>query len=451
MELDMTRGNPLQLIIKFAIPLIIGNLFQQLYNMVDTIIVGQSVGVKALAAVGATGNIMFLIIGFMQGLTTGFTVLTAQRFGAGDKEGLQRSIGTASMLSVVFTIIFTILSVYFMEDLLHLMNTPEDIFEMSYTYITIICAGLAANVLYNLLASMLRSVGNSVIPLVFLIISALLNIGLDLLFIINFQMGVAGAAWATVVAQGISGIACLIYIIKKVPVMHIEKYHWTIHWGCAKNQIGLGVPMALQFSITAIGTIMIQSSLNILGSTVIAAYTAAAKAEQLVEQPFLALGMTMATYGGQNIGVNDIDRIKKGVRIGCILTVVYGVIIAIVVISGIEYILRLFVSGDISEILGYGRTYIIICASFFIPLGLIFIFRNILQGMGFAFMPMMAGVMELIGRGAVALIASKYLSFAGICAANPVAWVMADILLVPAYIMIIKKLTERKRILSCEQ
>ena len=302
MELDMTKGNPLKLISKFIIPLIIGNIFQQLYNMVDTIIVGRFIGVQALAAVGATGTISFLILGFMQGITMGFTVLTAQRYGAGDVEGLKKSVGNAAVLSIITTIIMTIISLAGMDKLLRIMNTPDDIYQMSKTYIVIICGGMACTILYNLLASFLRAVGNSKVPLYFLMIAAILNVVLDLVLILVIPMGVAGAAVATVISQGVAGVLCLIYIIKKVPILRVRKDHWELDYHCCKNQISIGVPMALQFSITAVGAILVQSALNMFGSTVVAAYTAAAKVEQFMTQPFGAMGMTMATYCAQNRG-----------------------------------------------------------------------------------------------------------------------------------------------------
>ena len=270
MELDMTKGAPSRLIARFIIPIIIGNIFQQLYNMVDTIIVGRFVGLDALAAVGATGSVVFLILGFTQGLTTGFTVLTAQRFGAGDKEGMKKSIGSAIVLSVFVTVIMTVLSIAGMDTLLRWMNTPEDIFEMTKQYIVIICAGIVCNVLYNLQASILRAIGNSVVPLVLLFISSVANIVLDYVFIVYVHMGVGGAALATVISQGLSGVLCLIYIVFWVPALHVGREHFRLEGQCVKNQISVGIPMALQFSITAVGTILVQAALNLLGSLAVA-------------------------------------------------------------------------------------------------------------------------------------------------------------------------------------
>lgn len=443
MELDMTKGKPLALMVKFMIPLIIGNIFQQFYSMVDTIIVGKYVGVQALAAVGATGTISFLIIGFMQGITTGFTVLTAQRFGAGDTEGVKVSVGNAYFLSVIVTIVMTAVSVACMDGLLHLMHTPQDIYEMSREYILIICWGMCSNILYNLLASILRAVGNSKVPLYFLVLSAVLNIVLDLVLILNFGMGVAGAAVATVISQGVSGVLCFIYMLKKVPLLRVEKRHLRPDYFCIRNEMSIGLPMALQFSITAVGTIMVQSALNILGSTVVAAYTAAVKVEQLMTQPFMAVGVTLATYCAQNRGVNDFARIRTGVKIANVMSAVYGIVIAVILINTFQYIIPLFVSENLEEITAYGRTYMKVCGSCFIPLGMIFIFRNALQGCGFSLMPMLGGVMELVSRAAMAFVAARHESFIGVCFANASAWLTTGIFLWIAYLVIIKRAEKR--------
>lgn len=448
MELDMTKGKPSRLILKFMIPVIIGNIFQQLYNMVDTIIVGRFIGVKALAAVGATGTIMFLILGFMMGITTGFTVLTAQRFGAGDYKAMKKSIGNAVILSVATTLVMTAVSVLCMEGLLRVMNTPDDIFEMAQEYITIICYGMGFTVLYNLMASILRAVGNSTVPLIFLVVSSSLNIILDLIFIIVFHMGVGGAAYATIISQGISGILCLFYIKAKVPLLHIDKGDLEPDRECIINQIKIGVPMALQFSITAIGTILVQSSLNLLGSVVVAAFTAANKVSELVTQPFNAMGMTMATYGAQNMGIHDFKRMKKGVRSANIMSAIYSVVIYFVIIPFIPAMLHLFVNGDISAMLGYVRTYLLLSGIFYIPLGMIFIYRNILQGAGYSFAPMMGGAVELICRSIVAFIAAKSMSYVGICMANVTAWLVTGIYLMISYIVIMKRIEKKDSVLK---
>ncbi len=445
MELDMTKGSPTKLIARFIIPIIIGNLFQQLYSMADTIIVGHFVGVDALAAVGATGSITFLIIGFTQGLTTGFTVLTSQRFGAGDREGMKQSIGSAYILAMILAVFMTALSCSQMDKLLHLMHTPADIYDMTKKYIMIICGGLSCNILYNLLASVLRAIGNSVLPLVFLVISAVLNVGLDILFIAGFEMDVAGAAYATIISQGVSGVLCLLYILFAVPAVRINKRHWKPDGQCVKNQLMVGLPMALQYSITAIGTIMVQSALNLLGSTVVAAYSVAGKVETFVTQPFGAMGTTMATYGAQNRGVNDLDRIKKGVKSATIMTVIYAVVIYGVMLLVLPYMVRLFINeAEVAAVYGYVWDYAILCGAFYIPLGLIFVYRHVLQGCGFGVLPMMGGFVELICRGVVAFLAAYYMSYIGVCMGNVAAWSITAIFFVILYMVLMKYMQRRK-------
>ncbi|MDO5417296.1 MAG: MATE family efflux transporter [Lachnospiraceae bacterium] len=438
MELDMTKGRPAGLIFRFVMPIVLGNIFQQLYNMADAIIVGRFVGSHALAAVGATGTITFLIIGFMTGMTSGFTVLTAQRFGAGDIRGMKRSVANGAILSVMITVVLTIVGTLGMRGLLKLMNTPADIFEDAHTYIWIICAGLWANTLYNLLASYLRSVGNSKVPLYFLMLSAGMNVVLDLIFIIVFQMGVSGAAWATVISQGVSGLLCLLYIARAVPLLHPEKGQWKLDAWDSRNQIRVGIPMALQFSITAVGTIIMQAALNLFGSTAVAAYTAAGKLCNVATQPLVAMGQAIATYAGQNSGKGDWDRIRQGVKASVIMSSVYAVVSGILLAVVTPYGVKLFVSENLDQIMGYAQTYINICCLFFIPLGLIFIYRNILQGSGFGFLPMMGGVVELFSRVAAAFVAVRMNSYVGVCFCDASAWLTAGVFLMFSYYYIMK-------------
>ena len=445
MELDMTKGSPFRLIVRFMIPVIIGNIFQQLYSMADTIIVGRFVGVKALAAVGATGTITFLILGFLQGMTTGFTVLTAQRFGAGDQEGMKKSVGNAVTLSAVITVLMTAGSLLGMNGLLRLMQTPTDIMEMSGVYIRIICQGMCFTVLYNLLSSILRAIGNSRVPLYFLILSAGVNIAGDLLLIIVFDMGVAGAAVATVASQGISGVLCLLYMIKKVPLLSLRRDHFRPEKWCVRHQLSTGFPMALQFGITAVGTIMVQVALNLLGSTVVAAYTAASKVEMLVTQMFVALGITMATYCGQNRGINDLERIRKGSRIAFGISTVYALVIYAVVLLALPFIIGLFVAGDLSAVLGYARTYMTINGAFFVTLGMIFVYRNVMQSCGYGFLPMMGGVVELCARAVFAVLAAVMRSYIGVCVANASAWCSGGIFLWLSYRFVMKRMEREKK------
>ena len=445
-QYDMTVGNPTKIILNFTLPIFIGNVFQQFYNMADAVIVGKFVGTKALAAVGSTGTIMFLIYGFVVGMTAGFTVLTAQKFGAGDLPAMRRTVAGASILSLIIGLILTAAFMLLMKPWLHLMNTPSDIYTDAYAYIMIISGGILAQMLYNLLASILRALGNSKIPLYFLIFSALLNIALDLFFIIVFHMGAAGAAIATIISQGVSGLLCLVYIIKKVPILHMTREDWHPEGALLKRQMQIGIPMALQYSITAIGTMMVQSSLNILGSTLVAAFTAASKIEQVVTQAYVALGTTIATYGAQNMGAGNVPRIRKGFRSSTIIGIVYSFAAAALVMTVGKYMSYLFVSEDVALIIDSVDIYLKCVGAFFIPLTIVNIYRNGIQGLGYGLLPMMAGVAELIGRGVVAVIAARQHSYLGVCLASPAAWVLAAALLLVMYFYIVK--FDLKKIIS---
>lgn len=434
----MTTGSPMKIIFNFTLPIFIGNVFQQFYNMADAVIVGKFVGNKALAAVGSTGTIMFLIYGFVVGMTAGFTVLTAQKFGAGDMPAMRRTVVGASFLSLVVGLVLTAAFMVFMKPWLVLMHTPEDIFADAYAYIMIISAGILAQMLYNLLASILRALGNSKVPLYFLILAALLNIVLDLVLIIVFHMGAAGAAVATVISQGISGVLCLFYIIRKVPLLRLTRDDRHLSGDLLRTQIRIGIPMALQYSITAVGTMMVQSALNILGSTLVAAYTAAGKIEQIVTQAYVAMGTTMATYGAQNMGAGDVSRIRQGFKASTIIGVIYAIVSAALVMTVGKYMTYLFVSEDVALIMDSVNTYLICVGIFFIPLAIVNIYRNGIQGLGYGLLPMMAGVAELVGRGVVAVIAAGQKSYLGVCLASPAAWVLASLLLIGMYYYVVK-------------
>lgn len=430
---DMTSGSPMKIILWFTLPIFIGNVFQQFYNMADAVIVGKFVGNNALAAVGSTGTIMFLINGFVIGMTAGFTVLTAQKFGAGDERGIRKSVTGAAWLSLIVGLILTAAFMVFMKPLLTLMNTPADIFDDAYAYIMIISGGILAQMLYNLLASILRALGNSRVPLYFLILSAVLNIVLDLVFVIVFQMGAAGAAVATIISQGVSGLLCLVYIGKKVQLLRMTKEDWKPQGMLLSAQLKVGIPMALQYSITAIGTMMVQSSLNILGSTLVAAYTAAGKIEQVVTQAYIAMGTTMATYGAQNMGAGDVPRIRQGFKACTIIGIVYSFIAAAFVMTAGKYMTYLFVSEDVGTIMNSVDIYLKCVGIFFIPLAVVNIYRNGIQGLGYGLLPMTAGIAELIGRGVVAVIAAGQRSYLGVCLASPAAWILAGGLLIVMY------------------
>lgn len=438
METDMTVGKPSQIILNFTVPVFIGYLFQQLYTMVDTVVVGKFVGNAALAAVGSCGTLMFLILGFLTGLTAGFTVVTAQHFGAGNQEAMRQSVASASVLSAIVSIVLTVVSMVMMKQILHWMNTPDDMYREAYSYIMVICGGIVAQVLYNLLASVLRALGDSRRPLYFLILAAFLNVVLDLVFIIVFHMGAAGAAYATVISQGVSGVLCLIYIWKRVPELHLHREDWKLNSDLVKWQMKIGFPMALQYSITAVGTIVVQSALNSLGSVAAAGFAAASKMEMLINQAYVALGTAMATYCAQNTGAGKYDRIRQGFKSAVFLGCIYAVVTGAAVFFAGKYMTIIFISENVEQLMGYVDIYLKCVGISFIPLVFVNVFRNGIQGMGYGLLPMMAGVAELIGRSGAAVIASHFGSYAGICFASPAAWVLAGSLLVWMYVRIMK-------------
>ncbi len=311
---DLTVGSPTGLILGFSLPLLLGMLFQQVYSLMDTIIVGRFLSVSALAAVGSTGSICFLIIGFCQGVCAGFSLPIAQRFGAKDEKGLKKYVGNAGIVSVIIAIIMTALTVLLCGHILTWMNTPSDIYDLAYQYLIVIFAGIPATILYNLLSGYLRSLGNSVIPVIFLIIAAVLNIGLDLLFILVFNMGVFGAAFATVLSQGVSGVLCIIYIAKNVPLLHVSRNDLKLDSSYVRNLMVMGLPMGFQYSIT-------------LGSIAVASMTAASRISMFMVCPFDALGSTMATYSGQNVGAAKFERVKKGLISASVIGSIYSVLI----------------------------------------------------------------------------------------------------------------------------
>ncbi len=445
MENNMTTGRPFSIILKFMMPLFLGNIFQQFYNMVDAIIVGKFVGADALAAVGSTGTIMFLVIGLATGMTTGFTVLTSQKFGAGNRDEARAATANAIILSGIVVMILTTISLSFMKPLLRIMNTPENIFEDAYSYISVICMGIVAIVFYNLFSSLLRAIGNSKIPLIFLIISAVLNIILDMVFILNFKMGVAGAAWATNVSQGISALLCLIYIRKKIPVLSPKNRDWKLNRDYVRIQLSIGLPMGLQFGITASGTMIMQTAINKFGSVAVAGFTASSKVQNLLTQGMMAIGQTMASYTGQNFGKMDIDRINKGTGDAMKIMVVYSFVSALVAVLALPYLMSIFFSSDISmaELLPWGKTYIYISVIFYIPLAAIFIYRNAMQGCGYSFTAMSLGILEFFARLITALLSMKLGSYELAVGSDAAAWLVAGVASYLLYRYVIKDIRKK--------
>ena len=437
---DMTVGKPMTLILNFSIPLLFGLLFQQFYSLVDTVIVGKCIDVNALAAVGSTGSVNFLIIGFCMGVCSGFAIPVAQRFGAGDYAGLRKMIYNSAWLSVIFAVVMTFFVAIYCNQIMTLMRTPEDIYDQAYRYIYIIFLGIPVTYLYNLLSGIIRSLGDSKTPVIFLVLASLINIGLDLLFILVLGMNVEGAAYATVISQFISGILCLFYMIKKFPILRPEsKHEWYFDSHCAKILCNMGIPMGLQYSITAIGSVILQTAVNTLGSAAVAAVTAGNKLGFFLVCPFDAMGSTMATYGGQNVGARKLDRIKSGLASCTLLGVVYSVFALIIIVLFGKQMLLLFLNADEVMILADAYQFMVINASFYIPLALVNIVRFLIQGMGYSKFAMLAGVCEMVARAIVGFWFVPAFGFIAIGFASPAAWICADAFLIPAFFIVFKK------------
>lgn len=429
MTKDMTKGSPLRLILGFAFPMLLGMLFQQFYNLVDTMIVGKTLGVSALAGVGATSSINFMIIGFCMGICSGFAIPVAQQFGAGKYSELRKYVFNGYVCSAVFAVVMTILSVVFCAPILRLLNTPDDIFMHAYNYIVIIFAGIPTVFLYNIVSGIIRSLGDSKTPVYFLVLSSVINIALDFILILYVKMGVAGAGVATVVSQLIAGVGCTIYMYKKFDILKGTKQEKVISKKHISNLCFIGVPMGLQYSITAIGSTILQAAVNGLGSSYVAAMTAGSKMFNFTCCPFDALGSTMATYGGQNVGAGKIDRLGKGIKAAMLIGAVYSVAALVVLYFSADYIALLFVDAGETAIIELTRRFIMASALFYIPLTGVNVYRFCIQGMGFSVFAILAGVFEMLARTLVAILLIPYIGFNGACLANPAAWIAADFIL----------------------
>ena len=440
MTKDMTSGSPMKLILGFSVPLLFGFLFQQFYNLVDTLIVGRFLGVDALAAVGSTGSLNFLIIGFCMGVCNGFAIPLAHRFGAGDYKAMRAFMMNAVYLAVIFAAVMTVFTVAFCRPILQLMQTPENIIDDAYTYIVIIFAGIPATYLYNLVSGIIRSLGDSRSPLFFLIVSSVLNIGLDFLFILTFHMGVAGAAWATVISQAVSGIGCLFYMKHKFEILKIRPEEWKMDTKYMKILCGMRIPMGLQYSITAIGSVILQTAVNTLGSSAVAAITAGSKVSMFFCCPYDAMGSTMATYAGQNVGAGKLDRVKKGMLSCCLLGLIYAVLAFVFLFFFGRYTALLFMEASEKAILGNVTTFLLINSAFFFPLSLVNIIRFTIQGMGYSVLAICAGICEMVARSIVGFVFVPMWGFVAACFASPVAWICADIFLIPAFFYCLRRL-----------
>ncbi len=447
---DLTKGSPLKLILLFALPVFLGCVLQQLYNLVDTIIVGWAVNSDAFTGVGLTGSISFLIFGFANGLTSGFGVVVSQRFGAGDKNGVRRAISMSFLLCIVMTIVITAVAVPCAPFLLRMIHTPEQYYDYAYYYLVTVFAGLGMTVFYNITAGILRAIGNSKAPLFFLIAAIALNVVLDFVFIVFLKQHYTGAAIATVLSQFAAGFMGLIYIIKRYPELRLKKEDWKCDWKLIGSHLAVGLPMALQFSITAIGCIVQQTALNGLDADfpgVVTAYAAASKIDNLANQSFAALGTAMATFAGQNFGAGRMDRVKKGTRVGMLCVVVCWVAGFTFCMSLCSPLMKLFLNTEnggtaalyYDDILSYGKTYLCFQSGCYLLLGTIFIYRNTLQGIGKSAVTMLSGVFEVVGRVVTAFVFVKLWQFTGVCISNPFAWALADVFLLVTYLIVMRK------------
>ena len=436
---DMTVGSPVKLIIQFMIPMFLGNVFQQFYNIVDSIVAGQFIGVDALAAIGSTGSLMFFVTGWLNGLSSGFAIIVAQRFGARKYDEMRHYVAMSFYLMAAFALVMTAAFLALNEPILRLMNSPENVMQDVKSYMGIIYAGLIITAAYDILAAVLRALGDSKSPLYFLIISAGINVVLDIVLICVFGMGVEGCAYATVIAQGISAVCCIIYIVKKYPILHLKKENFAISLDSFRRLIALGIPMGLQFSITAIGTIIVQGAVNIYGTTYMAGFSAAGKIQNIASMVAVSMGATIATYVGQNRGAGKMDRVKQGVNYCWIMLLVWSVIEMLLMYFGGKYFTYLFVSSSQTDVINVSVTYFHTVFWAYPFLCTIFLFRNALQGMGYGLVPMLGGVFELVARTAIVVFVAGKTTFAGVCLADPVAWIAALIPLIPYYFHIMKK------------
>lgn len=440
---ELTHGNPAKLIILFALPLFVGNVFQQFYSMVDMVVVGQTLGKDALAAVGATSSVSFLIIGFAQGLTAGLSIITAQRFGAQDAQGVRKSFATSIIISLGVTIVLTALSLIFLRPLLLLMQTPPELLNQAQEFISVILGGIFASMSFNLLSNMVRALGDSRTPLFFLAFAVVINVVLDLVFIIYFHMGVAGAGFATVIAQIAASLMCIWFIRRKIPLLQISRKHFSFDKADFRIHLNAALPMGFQSSIIAIGAVILQSALNTLGTDVVAAQTTANRIDQLAILPMMSFGITMATFTAQNLGAKEYGRILQGVKQCLLMSGAFSIFAGILVITCGQYFVALFVSRSETRVFELAQIYFNINGSLYWILAILFILRYTLQGLGQAKIPTIAGIMELVMRSFAAIILTHAFGFIGAAFASPLAWIGSTAVLLTSYFKAMRYLKKK--------
>lgn len=440
----LTKGKPGKVIFYFSLPVIAGNLFQLFYTMADTVIVGRTMGADALAAVGSTTVVIYLILCFIQGVTGGYGIVTAQNFGAKNEKGVRQSIGVSLIQTFIFTIIITVISCMLTITILEKMNTPQDIFKLSYDYMIVVFIGTGATFYYNLFSNILRALGDSKTPLYFLVLSSILNIFLDILFIVPLKMGVAGAAWATVLSQLISAVLCLFYALKFFPVTRLKKEDWKFDKKVHLKNLKIAFPMGFQMSVMCIGQLAMQAAVNKIGTNAIAGYTAASKVDQMSVLVNNAFGITISNYVAQNFGAGLIGRIKKGVKSCMMITHGANLLMAVFILGTQSLIIPIFMNEPNEEIFMYAKDYLWVIVPFYLLLGMVAVYRSSVQSMGDSVTPFLACIIELFARIFCALYLSIFLGYKGICFSTPFAWLTSLCLIIPVYYMTIKKLTFEK-------
>ena len=443
----MTKGSAARLLLAFSIPLFFGNLFQQLYSMVDTIVVGRFVGVEALAAVGSTSGFSFMVVGFAQGLTAGFAVIISQKFGAKDMDAMRKAYAMSIVGSLIMSVVIAILFCTLSLPLLRLIQTPENIIHDANSYIAIIYGGIGTAVFYNLFSSILRAVGDSRSPVMFLLLSSVLNIVLDLFFVIVIPLGCSGVAIATIIAQGISALASYLYIKRRFPIFHLSKDDLRMDWRLLLRLMRIGIPGAVQFSVCAAGVIIVQAAINGFGSNTVAAYSVGQKIEALMTQFFPAVGMAISTFAGQNLGAGNLQRIRQGFRTALIITIVGAIISSLIARFSAVPFSYLFMDSNTTspEIIRETVQYVDTVAWFFIPLGMIFLYRTGCQGLGSGIIPMLSSVLELTLRAIGAFAFPLAFGYAGICFSSPAAWMAAGFSLPFCYFVLMRSIEKRSR------
>ena len=441
---NLTEGSITGTMLRFAFPLMLGNLLQQCYNVADTLIVGRVLGADALAAVGSSYALIVFVTSIFIGLCMGCSAVFSMQYGAREFDGLRRSIFSSMLIVGGVTLVLNVASLLWLTPVIRLLHTPPEVEPLARSYLFIVFLGMVPVCVYNFYAFLLRAVGNSVVPLCFLLVSVVLNIGLDLLFIIPFQMGVLGAALATDISQVVSGVLSFIYLSRKFDVLKMQKSDFAYSKKACARLLGIGIPMGLQCSITAIGSVIMQWAVNVLGSTAVAAVTAAGKTQSLLTVPMESVGTAMATYAGQNLGASRMDRVRQGVNSAMLIILIYGVASAFVLHFTDVQIMGLFLdTAKEVDIVAMGREYLFWNSVFFVPLGALIIWRYTIQGLGFSTLAMMAGVAEMVARTVVAIALVPVLGYFGAELSNPAAWIAACVFLYPAYIWTCHQLDNR--------